>query len=248
MKHLDSFSSNAKGIMTWSRREAEEAKPKQEKKKIISKRREWENGTNNNGTNDNSGSNNSPQLSIELKWLLMQMDSLENCGMWMAVKVQVTIALHFWIKQIQSFHQNYIFENWNNPKSYISILGSSNLKIKDHETQISNKCYKTSPMILRLFVLLPSISNRREPCIFLWYDAYQNCLQGSLMVAIGDFHHSWLKQDKAHEVGQTMSILQAPFDLDLSKYVEQCQEEQLPCQFEATKQPGKVNSHKSLLS
>ena len=26
---------------------------------------------------------------LELKWLLMQMDSLENCGMWMAVKMQV---------------------------------------------------------------------------------------------------------------------------------------------------------------
>lgn len=45
--------------------------------------------------------------------------------------------------------------------------------------------------MLRLFVLLPSIINRVEPCTFLWYDAYQNFLQGNLVEATGAFQCSW---------------------------------------------------------
>lgn len=62
-----------------------------------------------------------------------------------------------------------------------------------HKYQIHVFFYKKKKSVLemlRLFVLLPSIINRVEPCTFLWYDAYQN-LQGNLVEATGAFQCSW---------------------------------------------------------
>lgn len=44
-------------------------------------------------------------------------------------------------------------------------------------------------------------------------------------------------------MAHTRSILQAPSDLDSPKYVEQCQEGSLPCQFEATNPPENANRY-----
>lgn len=68
------------------------------------------------------------------------------------------------------------------------------------------------------------ITEIMEVCISLWYDACQNCLQDTLVEAIDDFPYIWQKQEKGHEEGQTMSILQALCDLDLPEYEQQCQE------------------------